>query len=137
MVEPILRVSAQTFPQKILIWYIQNPANDFASNYQLISQGVCYRTEVAAALVYMNEEDWRSHVLEGSTECVDVKLSEAIIKGWVRTYAAEADAAMHSLRTAMQSTAVVQAHRQKAETLMRRWAQIKEICERALEAIDL
>jgi pyrroloquinoline quinone (PQQ) biosynthesis protein C len=85
----------------------------------------------------MNEEDWRNHVLEGSTECVDEKVSESIIKGWVRTYAAEADAAMDSLRTAMQSNAVVQAHRQKAETLLRRWGQIKEICESALEAIDL
>ncbi|GLI77165.1 hypothetical protein PoHVEF18_005450 [Penicillium ochrochloron] len=111
--------------------------NQYYGNYQLISQGVCYRTEVAAALVYMNEEDWRNHVLEGSTECVDEKVSEAIIKGWVRTYAAEADAAMDSLRTAMQSNAVVQAHRQKAETLLRRWGQIKEICESALEAIDL
>lgn len=112
-------------------------ANYFASNYQLISQGVCYRTEVAAALVYMNEEDWRKHVLEGSTEGVDEKKSEAIIKGWIRTYAAEADATMNSLQTAVQSNAMVQADRQKAEMLLRRWAQIKEICENALKAIDL
>lgn len=85
----------------------------------------------------MNEEDWRNHVLEGSTEGVDEKKSEAIIKGWIRTYAAEADATMKSLQSAMQSNAVVQAHRQKAETLLRRWAQIKEICESALQAIDL
>jgi myo-inositol catabolism protein IolC len=85
----------------------------------------------------MNEEDWRNHVLEGSTEGVDEKKSETIIKGWIQTYAAEADATMESLRSAMQSNAVVKAHRQKAETLLRRWDQIKEICESALKAIDL
>ena len=85
----------------------------------------------------MKEEDWRNHVLEGSTEGVDEKKSETIIKGWIRSYAAEADATMSALRTAMESNAVVQAHRQKAEMLLRRWAQIKEICESALKFIDL
>lgn len=103
----------------------------------MISQGVCYRTEVAAALVYMSEEDWRNHVLEGSTKGLDEAKSETIIKGWIRTYAAEADAAMVSIREAMQSHAVMRAHRQKAETLLRRWSQIKSICESALVAIDL
>ncbi|KAJ5152977.1 uncharacterized protein N7482_009455 [Penicillium canariense] len=111
--------------------------NQYYGNYQLISQGVCYRTEVAAALKYMNEEDWRSHVLEGSTNGVDEHKSAAIIKEWVQTYAAEADATMNALQAAMESDAVVRAHRQKAETLLRRWAQIKEICESALKAIDL
>lgn len=85
----------------------------------------------------MNEEDWRNHVLEGSTKGVDEKKSEAIIKGWIRTYAAEADATMKSLQTAMQSNAMVQAHRQKAEMLLRRWNQVKATCENALKAIDL
>lgn len=98
---------------------------------------MCYRTEVAACLKYMKEEDWRNHVLEGSTEGVDEKLSEDIIKGWLRTYCAEADAAVDALRAAMESDPVVQTHRQKAQTLLRRWAQIKEVCESASRAIDL
>jgi hypothetical protein len=85
----------------------------------------------------MKEEDWRNHVLEGSTEGVDEKLSEDIIKGWLRTYCAEADAAVDALRAAMESDPVVQTHRQKAETLLRRWVQIKEVCESASRAIDL
>ncbi|KAF7717287.1 Uncharacterized protein PECH_007566 [Penicillium ucsense] len=111
--------------------------NQYYGNYQLVSQGVCYRTEVAAALVYMSEEDWRSHVLEGSTKGLDENKSETIIKGWIRTYAAEADAAIASLQQAMKSHAVVKAHRQKAETLLRRWTQIKSICESGLASIDL
>lgn len=85
----------------------------------------------------MNEENWRNHILEGSTDGVDEKKSETIIKRWIRTYAAEADATMSALRTAMESNAEVQAHRQKAEMLLRRWVQIKEICESALKFIDL
>lgn len=85
----------------------------------------------------MKEEDWRNHVLEGSTQGVDEKQSEAIIKGWLETYRAEADAAMNTLRAAMESDAGVKTHRPKAEMLLRRWAQIKKICESAAAAVDL
>ncbi|KAJ5296674.1 Complex I intermediate-associated protein 30 [Penicillium atrosanguineum] len=111
--------------------------NQYYGNYQVTWQGVCYRTEVAACLKYMKEEDWRNHVLEGSTEGVDENLSENIIKGWLQTYCTEADAAVNALRAAMESDAVVQANHQKAETLLRRWAQIKGVCESASMAIDL
>lgn len=109
----------------------------YTSNYQVTSQGVCYRTEVAACLKYMKEEDWRNHVLEGSSEGVDEKQSEAIIKGWLGTYRAEADAAISTLRAAMESDAGVKVHREKAEMLLRRWTQIKKICESAAAAVDL
>lgn len=101
------------------------------SEYQVTPYGVCYRTEVAACLMYMKEEDWRNYVLEGSTDNVDAQKSETIIKGWLHTYASEADATMGAIRVALESNAVVQKHRQKAETLLRRWGQIKDICERA------
>lgn len=92
---------------------------------------------MAACLKYMKEEDWRNHVVEGSTEGVDEKQSEAIIKEWIQTYRAEAETAMNALQAAMGSDAVVQTHRQKAEMLLRRWTQIKDICESAARAIDL
>lgn len=85
----------------------------------------------------MNEEDWRNHVLEGSTKGVDEKQSGAIIKGWLEIYRAEADAALKTLRAAMESDAEVKTHQEKAETLLRRWAQIKRICESAAESVGL
>lgn len=109
----------------------------YTSNYQVTSHGVCYRTEVAACLKYMKEVDWRNHVLEGSTKGVDEKQSGAIIKGWLETYRAEADATMNALRGAMESDAEVKAHRQKAEMLLRRWTQIKQICENATATLGL
>jgi hypothetical protein len=86
--------------------------------------------------MYMEEEDWRNH-LEGSTEGVDEKKSEDIIKGWLKTYAAEADATMSALRTAMDSNTVPETHHGKAEYLLRRWKQIKNICESASNALSL
>ncbi|KAJ5798104.1 uncharacterized protein N7503_007400 [Penicillium pulvis] len=105
--------------------------NQYYGEYQVTPYGVCYRTEVAACLMYMKEEDWRNFVLEGSTENVDAQKSETIIKGWLHTYASEADATMGAIRVALESNEVVRKHRQKAETLLRRWGQIKDICERA------
>ncbi|KAJ5397116.1 hypothetical protein N7509_005229 [Penicillium cosmopolitanum] len=110
--------------------------NQYYGNYSVNSEGVCYRTEIAACLMYMEEEDWRNH-LEGSTEGVDEKKSEDIIKGWLRTYAAEADATMSALRKAMESGGVPETHHGKAEYLLRRWKQIKSICESASSALSL
>ncbi|KAJ5884995.1 hypothetical protein N7495_009505 [Penicillium taxi] len=111
--------------------------NQYYGEYQVTSTGVCYRTEVAACLKYMKEEDWRNHILEGSDDGVDETKSEAIIKSWLQTYVTEADATMDAIRETLKSDAVVQANRQKLETLLRRWSQIKEICESASQAISL
>ena len=106
------------------------------SNYCVNAEGVCYRTEIAACLMYMNENDWTNH-LEGSTEGVDEKKSEAIIQRWLKTYATEADVTMKALRRTIESDAVPQTHRAKAENLLRRWEQINSICESASSALSL
>lgn len=86
----------------------------------------------------MKEEDWRNHVLEGSTKGVDEAQSEVVIKGWLQTYRKEADAAMDALQTVMKSDVEpMHSHSQKVEMLLRRWTQIKKICESAIGAIDI
>lgn len=136
MAEPILRVSLYFLKRPFNAGYFLALLLNIHSNYSVNSEGVCYRTEIAACLMYMEEEDWRNH-LEGSTEGVDEKKSEDIIKGWLRTYAAEADATMSALRKAMESGAVPETHHGKAEYLLRRWKQIKSICESASSALSL
>lgn len=86
---------------------------------------------------YMDEVDWRNHLLEGSSRALDERKSEAIIRDWIRMYGKEADAVMAALRTAMASSAWIKAHRQKAEMLLRRWEQIKNLCESAVEAVSV
>ncbi|KAJ5472542.1 hypothetical protein N7530_006543 [Penicillium desertorum] len=111
--------------------------NQYYGNYQVTPHGPCYRTEVAAGLSYMKEEDWRNHVLEGQSQGLDESLSEATIKRWILTYAAEADATITALQKAMELNTTVQAHRSKAEMLLRRWRQIKDLCNHAAKTVSL
>jgi hypothetical protein len=85
----------------------------------------------------MNVEDWRNHVLEGQSEGFDESRSEKTIKRWILTYAAEADASMAALEKAMKLDPVVQAHHAKAETLLRRLKQIKDLCEHAAKSVSV
>lgn len=86
--------------------------------------------------MYMKVEDWRNHVLEGSTDGVDEKRSEAIIKGWLFDYIAEAKVALESIRIGLQSNPNFMANREKIITLQRRWEQIRAICEGAVEEVE-
>ncbi|KAJ5624579.1 hypothetical protein N7510_000888 [Penicillium lagena] len=111
--------------------------NQYYGNYHVTRQGVCYRTEVAACLTYMNEEDWQNHVLEGSSQGLDEATSEDTIKIWIRAYRNEADTSMAALRTVIDGSPELREHRQKLEMLLRRWVQIWDLCDRALKAVAI
>ncbi|CAG8245120.1 unnamed protein product [Penicillium salamii] len=108
-----------------------------ASNYQVTPHGPCYRTEIAACLSYMKEQDWRNHVLEGQSEGLDETRSEATIKRWILTYAAQAEAGVSAIQKAIEVNPTVQEHRPKAELLLKRWKQIKDLCEHAAETVSI
>ncbi|KAJ5116414.1 hypothetical protein N7456_000762 [Penicillium angulare] len=111
--------------------------NQYYGEYRVTRQGVCYRTEVAACLKYMDYKDWTNHILKGSTKGLDENKSEGIIKGWLGAYVSEADITMTAIRAALESNGVIQSHHEKAEVLLSRWAQIKDICECASVAVSL
>ncbi|KAJ5252381.1 hypothetical protein N7489_002791 [Penicillium chrysogenum] len=111
--------------------------NQYYGNYQVTPHGPCYRTEVAACLSYMKEEDWRNHVLEGQSQGLDESRSMATIKRWILTYAAEADATITALQKAMELNTTVQAHRSKTDMLLRRWGQIKNLCDHAAKTVSV
>jgi hypothetical protein len=85
----------------------------------------------------MKEEDWRDHVLEGQSQGFDESLSEATIKRWILAYAAEADAGITALQKALEVNTVVQQHGSKVEILLKRWKQIKELCEHAAKTVSV
>jgi len=85
----------------------------------------------------MKEEDWRNHVLEGQSQGLDESLSEATIKRWILTYAAEAEAGMIALQKAIEVNITVQEHRSKVEMLLKRWKQIKDLCEHAAKTVSV
>lgn len=84
----------------------------------------------------MKEEDWRNHVLEGVTQGLDEDRSEATLKKWILAYATEAQTTIIALQTAIENDTTVQAHRQKAEMLLRRWEQIRDLCENAAKTVS-
>jgi hypothetical protein len=85
----------------------------------------------------MKEEDWRNHVLEGQSQGLDESRSMATIKRWILTYAAEADATITALQKAMELNTTVQAHRSKTDMLLRRWGQIKNLCDHAAKTVSV
>jgi hypothetical protein len=85
----------------------------------------------------MKEEDWRNHVLVGQSQGLDESRSEATIKRWILTYAAEAEAGISALQRAIEVDPTVQAHLAKAEMLLKRWKQIKDLCEHAAETVSV
>ncbi|KAL4997624.1 hypothetical protein BDV10DRAFT_89305 [Aspergillus recurvatus] len=106
----------------------------YFGNYQVMATGVCYRTEICACISYMRPEDWQNYVLGYSTRGVDAKKSEDVIRGWIRAYMEEADLTTHELENFQSS--LEERHQGKAQMLLKRWRQIKDLCRIALETVS-
>ncbi|PLB52374.1 SET domain-containing protein [Aspergillus steynii IBT 23096] len=107
----------------------------YYGNYQLTAEGVCYRTEIAACIKYMAVEDWRNYTLGYSTKNFDAAKSEAIIREWIKTYANEADTVIASLEKAGSQEADLKGS-DKVKALLKRWTQIKTLCDQALQTVS-
>ena len=83
----------------------------------------------------MARRDWRNYVLGHSTKGEDPRKSESIIREWIKAYAKEANATIATLET-MGSKLGDQTHRGKIEMLLKRWKQISDLCEQAVEAVS-
>ncbi|PYI07124.1 SET domain-containing protein [Aspergillus sclerotiicarbonarius CBS 121057] len=105
----------------------------YDGNYQLTAEGVCYRTEIAAGLTYMRPREWQDYVLGYSTQGVDKKKSEAIIKRWIGVYLKEADTTIDRLETLNPDKPE---HQGMVRMLLKRWWQIRILCDTAMEAVS-
>ncbi|GIC86574.1 uncharacterized protein Aud_002948 [Aspergillus udagawae] len=107
----------------------------YYGNYEVTATGACYRTEIAACLKYMTRRDWRNYALGYSTKGCDAQKSNAIIQEWILAYAKEADTTIAALE-ALGSKEMDQKYTGKVSTLVRRWKQIKGLCDKASEAVS-
>ncbi|KAB8207410.1 hypothetical protein BDV34DRAFT_211708 [Aspergillus parasiticus] len=107
----------------------------YYGNYQLTATGVCYRTEIAACINYMQLEKWRNYVLGYSAEGADEKKLEVIIQGWIRAYSNEAATVITTLEKIESSQADKKDH-QRTKMLRKRWTQIRDLCTKASEAVS-
>ncbi|KJK67761.1 hypothetical protein P875_00109031 [Aspergillus parasiticus SU-1] len=101
----------------------------------LTATGVCYRTEIAACINYMQLEKWRNYVLGYSAEGADEKKLEVIIQGWIRAYSNEAATVITTLEKIESSQADKKDH-QRTKMLRKRWTQIRDLCTKASEAVS-
>lgn len=84
----------------------------------------------------MTHSDWQNYILGHSTKGVDEKKSETIIREWIGIYAKEASAAIATLKDMESSDGADQTHGGKLRILLKRWRQIKVLCQQALEAVS-
>lgn len=96
--------------------------------------GICPRTLTAACLKYMSTEDFREYAHGHSTKAFDSKKTWKIIHEWVELYQQECQATLDSLEGILKKRS--DESRGKVTMLLRRWQQIKLLCEHALEKID-
>lgn len=79
--------------------------------------------------------DWRNYTLGVSTKGFDAKTSETIIRDWIKTYANEADTAIASSESS-RPTKTDFKDQEKVNVLLKRWKQIKTLCDQALETVS-
>ncbi|RAH75529.1 uncharacterized protein BO66DRAFT_310466 [Aspergillus aculeatinus CBS 121060] len=103
-------------------------------NYQLTAGGVCYRTEIAAAITYMTPKDWQDHVLGYSSQSVDERRSAKVVQNWIGAYIEEADTAIRYLESVLSGKSD-QFHPEKVQMLLNRWRQIRRLCFQALDTV--
>ncbi|TQB68964.1 hypothetical protein MPDQ_002472 [Monascus purpureus] len=115
---------------------LQQYYGEYRRNYQMTSAGVCYRTEIVACMKYMTRKDWRNYVLGISTKGVNAAKSLSIIQGWIRAYMKEADKTLAALNLKQESSQGSDEDRGKLEMLLRRWRQIRVLCDEAFKAVS-
>lgn len=105
----------------------------YYGDYQVTTTGACYRTEIAACIKYMTPKDWQSYVLGYSTKGVDDNKTVTIIREWIRAYSEEAGTTIAKLEDMKLKSGETDG---KVEMLLRRWKQIYELCQQAVEAVS-
>ena len=98
------------------------------SNYALTSDGVCHRTQVAIRGLILNDKDFRKlvHGQEEIEERDEAQANEFIATKILQVYNWEAEEALQALGRMNNVGIQVQ-----KRTLMKRWAQIRDLVQRA------
>ncbi|OJJ50617.1 hypothetical protein ASPZODRAFT_11482 [Penicilliopsis zonata CBS 506.65] len=116
-------------------------AHDYYGNYQITSTGPCPRTAAAASIKYMKQKEWREYVLGSNEEGGhDPDRSATIIRGWVEVYLKECNTTIGIIEEMLAkeksppSTESNEDQHERMATVLRRWVQIKSLCEAALRS---
>ncbi|KAL4797910.1 ribosomal N-lysine methyltransferase [Aspergillus venezuelensis] len=99
-------------------------------NYELTASGVNTSVIAAASIQYMNRQQWRDYVNNGSEEGFDGEKTAGVIRGWFEAYLRECKAALDSIEGLSKCT-ITDSDKEKLESILARWRQIRQLCEGA------
>ncbi|KAL4968340.1 ribosomal N-lysine methyltransferase [Aspergillus stella-maris] len=100
-------------------------------NYELTASGVNNSVIAAASIKYMNRQQWRDYVNDGSGMGFDGEKTASVIRGWVEAYLKECKAALDALR-GLSKGAITCSDKEKLGLILARWRQIQQLCEAAI-----
>lgn len=82
---------------------------------------------------YMVRKDWRNYVAGHSTKGLNPEKTAEVIRGWINVYLNEAQVGMEGVQKALNESEDP-AYASRISAILRRWTQIKSLCEDALSA---
>ncbi|KAE8131589.1 hypothetical protein BDV38DRAFT_275810 [Aspergillus pseudotamarii] len=116
---------------------------DCFGNFEVTETGVDARIETAACLKYMSKRDFRIYIEGRSKRAFDVEKSAEVIRGWIGVYLEECERTMEIIGSMLErlggsrrrSSDGKKWEKGRLEMLLSRWGQIKQICEKAINAV--
>lgn len=116
--------------------------NDSFGNFEVTTEGVGARIEIAACLKYMSKRDFRIYIEGRSKRAFDAEKSAEIIRGWIGVYIQECEetvgiigSMIDQLSGSMKLGRDKKWEKERLEMLRSRWGQIRGICVKAMEAV--
>ncbi|KAL5355822.1 hypothetical protein BJX96DRAFT_161998 [Aspergillus floccosus] len=116
---------------------ITQPTHEQSGGYAIEVTGPNTFITYAACLKYMTREDWNAYIERGSPAFSAEKTAE-IINNWVAIYLNESDIAIMAIHNMLNNRASdrgAEAERKELFILLRRWRQIKRLCQTALHSL--
>lgn len=103
----------------------------------MTDNGVCSRTKAVACIKYMDREKWQQYILGRLTKGTDPKKTAGIISSWVSSFLQESIAAIQTLEIAGKADGWRTPAAAKLSTVLKRWNQIRSLCEDNLHATNV
>ncbi|GES60059.1 ribosomal N-lysine methyltransferase [Aspergillus terreus] len=123
--------------RKALSSRITQPTHEQSGGYAIEVTGPNIFITYAACLKYMTHKDWNAYIERGSA-AFNVEKTAHIISDWVTIYLNESDIGMMAIQNMLNNRASdrdAEAERKKLFILLRRWRQIKRLCQTALHSL--
>lgn len=91
---------------------------------------------MVARMKYVDRGDWRRHISNPSKRRTDPKKTASNINRWVGLYLKASMTAVQMLENRLKDTELPSCEAERLSSVLKRWKQIKRLCEGALHRIN-